>query len=143
MVVLPVVGDLHLLGALDRGVPNRERITLRVQGQAVNLGNYFLLLGSQRHPYSVVPIPNQSLWLGEMELEPWTWVYVFTGTGTPRLTTQKETGEAAFVMHWGSKGVLLKEDHIVPVIMQVAGLTVGQWTPRVPHLGEYLGMNIE
>jgi hypothetical protein len=144
MVVVPGVAELRLFGAFDRGVPNRERITLRVQGQAVNLGNYFLLLGSQRQPYSAMPIPNQSFWLGEMVLEPWTWLYVFTGPGSPGFTTQQETGETAYVMHWGRKGIVLREEHIVPVIMrmQVAGITVGQWTPDIPQLYEHLGMSL-
>jgi hypothetical protein len=141
MVVVPVIAELRLLGAFDRGVPNRERITLRVQGQSVNLGNYFLILASQRQPYSAAPIPNQSLWLGEMALEPWTWLHVFTGHGSPRLTTQQKTGEAAYVMHWGNRAVLLKDEHVVPVILQVGGITVGHWAPPIPHLQEYLGVN--
>lgn len=118
--------DLQIFGVYDRGIPNSERIVLRVNSP-VNLGQYILVLGYRGHAGAdtVLPIPDQSLWLGSTYIEAPAWVFIFTGNGQPGITHEKNTHEPLHSIYWNKPNIVLTHDDIVPALLHVDFVQIG------------------
>lgn len=118
--------DIQIFGVYDRGVPNLERIVLRVN-RTTNLAYYFLVLG-YRGPVgadTVIPIPDQSLWLGSTYIEAPSWVFIYTGSGNSGISQEKQTKEPLHSLYWNRPQVILTHDDIVPALMHVDFVQIG------------------
>jgi hypothetical protein len=118
--------DLDIFGVYDRSIPNRERIVIRVNHPA-NLAEYFLVLGV-RGPVGadlIVPIPDQSLWLGATFVQVPSWIFVYTGSGKTGISQEKHTGEPVHTLYWNKEQVALIHDDVVPALIRVATVQIG------------------
>lgn len=110
---------LEIFSVSDRGLPNTERVNLRVNSRTY-LGDYFLHVGIQLPNNRALPIPNISLWLGEDIIAAGSWVVIYTGPGETKLMTQtKDTREPMIVLHWHLNGTIFNEKNVVPVLIKV------------------------
>jgi uncharacterized protein YodC (DUF2158 family) len=118
------INELILHGVFDRGVPNQERIVLRVQDN-LNLAAYGLLL-TVYQSNSYTPLPDQFFWFGETILDPDTWVFVYTGAGFPRMTKTSVTNEPAYVLHWNREHAVFHQDTLQPTLIRIDAATNGK-----------------
>ena len=95
---------LELFGIYDRGVPNKERIALKVNA-LVNTADYAVILGVAGANGTIIPARDQFLWLGRTVVDV-GWVFVFTGPGDPMVTTESNTKEPMHAIYWGKPNVM-------------------------------------
>ena len=119
---------LQIFSVLDRGLPNSERVNLRVNARTY-LGDYFLHAGVFLPNGRAFPLPNMSLWLGEDTIEGGSWVIIYTGPGEPKLMTQtKDTHELVIVLHWHLTQTIFADKSVVPVLVKLdkTAIQIGQ-----------------
>jgi len=110
---------LEIHSVSDRGVPNKERVNLRVNSR-VALVDYFLHAGIFLPNGQAVPIPNLSLWLGQETIDAGSWVVIYTGPGEHRLMTQTtNTKEPLLVLHWHVPTIIFHNQTIVPLLIKI------------------------
>lgn len=130
MYPVPIVDELALYGAADRGVPSQERIILHATAD-VNLAQFVLCLGVKiGDSGSVHPINDHLFWLNEESVAAGTWIFVYTGPGTRLTTKTKETKEPAVVLHWNKPTTLFHEPHVIPVIFRIGGIMTEDLTAQ-------------
>ena len=120
--------DLEIFGVYDRGIPNTERIVIRVN-RPTNLAEYFVILGA-RGPFGmdiIFPMSDQSLWLGATTIDIPAWIFIFTGSGKNGLSLEKHTSEPLHTMYWNKKQVVLTHADIVPAIIHVDHVQIGNY----------------
>lgn len=124
MIITPP--DLEIFGVYDRGVPNLERIALRVN-QPTNLSTYFLILGI-RAPLGVdmvYPIQDQSLWLGSIFIEVPSWIFIYTGNGTTSVSKEIHTGDPVHTLYWKKPNIIFDHNDIVPALFHFDYVEIG------------------
>lgn len=130
-----IIDELSIIGVYDRGIANKERIVLRPTIK-LNLGYYALVLGIKAGEGYARPINDHFLWLGScglapIEIAPPSWLFIYTGPGEFNEATNGYTKEKAYVMHWGKDTTILADDSIVPVLICINSVAVGE-TPPMP-----------
>lgn len=119
LAATPYKVPLELISVVDRGVPNHERVNLRVNSR-VFLGEYFIYAGISLPNNRALPLPNVSLWLGDDTIDTASWVVIYTGPGESKLTTQmKDTKEPVIVLHWNCPTTIFQGQTIVPVLIKI------------------------
>jgi hypothetical protein len=118
--------DIQIFGVYDRGVPNLERVVLRVN-RSTNLSQYMLVLGYRGHAGAdtVLPIPDQSLWLGSTIIEAPSWIFIYTGSGNAGISQEKQTKEPLHSLYWNKPQVMLTHDDIVPALLHIDYVQIG------------------
>lgn len=130
--------DLQIFGIYDRGLPNKERIVLRVN-QPVNLAEYFLILGFRGSMGAnvIVPITDHSLWLGSNFINVPGWVFIFTGSGNAGLSQEMHTKEPVHTLYWNRPQVLLEHNDIIPALIHIDYVDIGnQPNKTLPDLSK-------
>ena len=123
---------LEIISVVDRGVPNHERVNLRVNSR-VFLGEYFIYAGISLPNDRALPLANVSLWLGEDTIDAGSWVVIYTGPGESKLTTQmKDTKEPVIVLHWNYPTTIFQGQTIVPVLIKIDKNSVQIGRPGSP-----------
>jgi hypothetical protein len=121
MHVLPIVDELALFSVQDRGLPNTERINLRVLGR-VKLAEFILCLGAEAPGGGFFLLKDHMFWFGdEGWLEPPYWVIIYTGPGERRMT-HTNSDVPALVLHWGRDRTLLGNPSLHPVLLRLGGI---------------------
>lgn len=126
MIIAPP--DLEIFGVYDSGIPNMERIVIRVN-RPTNLAEYFLILGV-RGPLGmdmIFPIPDQSFWLGATTIDIPGWIFIFTGSGKNGFSLEQHTSEPLYTMYWNKKQVALTHADIVPAIIHINHVQIGNY----------------
>jgi hypothetical protein len=132
MHVLPIIDELAVSGVQDRGIPNSERILLRVL-QRVRLTEFILCLGASAPEGGTFLLKDLMFWFGdESWLEPPYWIFVYTGPGERRLTHVTNSGEPALVLHWGRPSTLFTNSSLEPVLLRLGGIATEALSK--PHL---------
>ena len=124
MSILP--SPIEIFGTYDRGVPNQERIVLRVN-EPLLLSPYFVFLGIKA-PLNldrVIPIPDQFLWLGETNVQVPGWVFIYTGSGQPTISQESNTKDPIHCLYWNKTSVVFTSDEIVPALAQIGWVELG------------------
>jgi hypothetical protein len=121
MILLPTITELTLFDVSDRGVPNQERIVLKVT-QRIRLAEFAVSLAF-KGPNGFSPIVDRFYWFSdEAWVEPGYWIYLYTGPGEVRRTQVAGTGEPAIVFHWGHSDTLLHRPEIEPMVFKLGGI---------------------
>jgi len=118
--------NIEIFGVYDRGVPNLERVVLRVS-RPTNLAEYLMIMGV-RAPLAVdmiYPIADQSLWLGAIVIECPSWVFIFTGTGKAGVSQEKNTGQPLHTLYWNRAHVMLAHNDVVPALVHIDSIDIG------------------
>jgi hypothetical protein len=123
ITVLPKVMALQLVGVMDAGSPNQERVYLKANLD-VRLGEYLLLTGWKITQDIANPLPENVLWLGHLNADAGMWVVVYTGPGEQRIT-QMDTGEPGLILHWGKQTTIFHHPQVVPVLVHLDAVGVG------------------
>src|SRR5690242_17678660 len=122
MYFLPTIQDLSIEGTYDRGVPNSERIVLKVQ-QPLQLAQFLLCLGVSTPAGGYWLLNDHMLWFGdESWIHPPYWVFVYTGGGERRLTRLSPSNEPVLVLHWGQRATILNNPAVTPIILRMGGM---------------------
>jgi hypothetical protein len=119
MIFIPPIPELSMYGAVDCGVPNRERICLR-PSEKVDLGHFGLLLASRKANGEMTPINDHFFWFGEKIITPPAWIIIFTGAGENRTITEK--GVPVHLFFWGKKGILFDTKPnilVIPIVFRI------------------------
>jgi hypothetical protein len=125
-MIFPPIIELSVVGVLDAGVPNQERIVIRPT-QVVNLAQFGVLL-AQRTSASVMPLRDHLFWFSEIMIAPPSWVFVYTGGGQYQETVVPETNEKAYVLHWGKPHTLFNVPNldIVPIVFRINAVSFAE-----------------
>jgi hypothetical protein len=130
-MILPWATELKLVGVVDAGVPNNERIGLQPT-EPVNLAQFGLIIG-MRHPNgAVLPLRDNFFWFGDLVVEPPSWVVVFTGEGNYH-EWYSSSGDKVHTLYWGRKVTMFGVPNIVPVLIRIDGILIAD-TPTLPAL---------
>lgn len=125
--------NLQLFGVYDRGVPNKERITIKSLSN-LNLAQYGLLIGTRIPNEGVEPLNNAFFWFGDGVCEAGSWIVVYTGPGENRVSKMANSNEKAYVLHWGFKQTLFHDKKRVPVLFKLDEIAVESNTEVLKQL---------
>lgn len=131
MIVSPVT-EITVAGVFDRGVPNQERIALLVN-EALNLGQYGLMIGVRSHDGSAFPIRDNLFWFGDGLVKRGDWLLIYTGPGEPKATNLPNTEEHIYTLHWGRAETILHIRDFVPILFRVDAVLVPQEIASLPQ----------
>lgn len=118
--------NIEIFGVYDRGVPNQERIVLRVNSPT-SLNNYFLFLGysSNQNENTVWPYTDNFLWLTGVNMDVPGWIFVYTGKGTPSISSEKITKQPLQTLYWNKESVVLENFNIFPALSSFGPIEIG------------------
>lgn len=124
--------NIEIFGVYDRGVPNEERIVLRVDG-AVALSQYFLFLGytDGQNGKIIWPYPDNFLWLTDINLNVPSWIFVYTGKGTPCISTERTTNQPLQTLYWNKDSVILDNPNVNPALSTFGLIEIGNKPNKV------------
>ena len=139
MIFLPNIDALILAGVFDRGIPNKERIMIRVL-KSTEMAQYGVLLGwnieGQGAPTQ--PYNDNFYWFGDGVVQPNDTIFLYTGAGEPRKTTVEGTGTPAYVLHWGRPFTLFADSSIVPMVVCFGHMLIEKPAPNAPQLKQLI-----
>ncbi|QNK67836.1 hypothetical protein [Variovorax sp. PAMC26660] len=139
------LGELSLTGVFDRGIPNAERIVIRVN-EHVDMASYVLMQGLANGGGGAVPIRDAMFWFGNGLLEPNDWIFVYTAAGEPRsldlpLNDGSNGTHKLVMLHWSRTQTMFHAPNMVPILARIdALLTNLPALPPVPGLGVLSGV---
>jgi hypothetical protein len=119
---LPYITEVRLVGVLDRGQPNRERILIRPL-VVTNLQNFVLGIGITNDNINITPLSGFIYYFDNVIVEPASWVVVYTSGGTTQISKIPTTHEIAYSYHWGNSTVLFAQPNVVPVLFRVSEMS--------------------
>jgi hypothetical protein len=140
---LPYITEVRLVGVMDRGQPNRERVLIQPL-VATNLQNFVLGIGLTNDNVSITPLSGFIYYFDNVIVEPGSWVVVYTGAGTTQISRIPTTHEIAYSYHWGNSTILFEHPNVVPVLFRVSEMGFADAlqaalpsaaTPTQPQLG--------
>ena len=111
------------MGAVERGVPNQERIVIRAN-DIVNMGQFALLLGVRQQLATAAPIRDNFYWFGDGVVSRGDWIFVYTGPGEGRMNELPGTTEKLYTVHWGRTQTVLHSVEVVPVLIRIDAVQV-------------------
>jgi len=110
--------DLEILGVVDAGVPNHERIVIRPT-RPISLAGFGITLGVfVSDDLGAAPLYDNVFWFPDIVIDPPTWLFIYTGPGRV-LQTTVESGEPALCLHWQRQYVVFTDPSIVPVLFEI------------------------
>ena len=119
----PPIPEFELRGVYDAGVPNKERVILRV-AQPIEMGNYALLLGVRSTPGHVVPISNSAYWFGSASIPANDWVMVYTGAGQGTKVPTEDRKSTIWIGYWGRPQTVFHDKNVIPVLWRLNGIAI-------------------
>lgn len=119
------VTELMLIGVVDAGVPNKERIVLRPT-QATDL-RQFLLVPGIFNPTTggAHPIFDNAFWFPDVSVEAPSWIHVYTGLGNQTVDSLPG-GDVVHTFFWQRSTVVFTFSDVVPVLIRIDAAVVGQ-----------------
>ena len=132
-MILQNTTELRIVGIYDRGVPNQERIVLKVN-ELLNLAQYGILIAFQIAPEGpATPYNDQFIWLTERIIKEGTVIFIYTGPGEFRETVVLGTDIPALVMHWGKQYTIFANSNVVPILCRIDALHIAELSYNLPQ----------
>ncbi len=126
---IPLIPELRLLGVFEPGIPNRERIVLKVETK-LDIGMYAIVLAQRGQTTGhATPLRDSMFWIGSGNVEPNDWFFLFTGAGQQRLIPPEGDNGRLFIEFWGRPQTIFHNSQIVPVLWRLSGVTVERAEP--------------
>jgi len=120
MLVLPPTSDLSLRGAVDRGIPNKERILI-YSFSVIDLMNFILGIGYTVDNKFVTPIRQYMYYFDDVIVPANSWIVVYTGPGQTQVSRLPPPGnDIAFIYHWGLPSVVFQQPEVVPILFRIS-----------------------
>ncbi len=126
--------ELSVVSVLDRGVPNKECIAIQAE-QAINLGQYGVMLGQHAGDNSVFPFQDNMFWFGDGMISEGDWVFIYTGSGTPNKHKALDNVHHTYGLFWGRANTLFADSNVVPLLFRVDAVDILSPQNNAPQLG--------
>lgn len=111
--------ELELWGVYDAGIPNLERVVVRV-AQYTDMASFALLVGVDVPGGNSLPLQDNFFWFGNAVLSPGDWVYVYTGAGIGgSLELNNGAGNKIYNVYWGRKQTVFNVPTIRPLVIRI------------------------
>ncbi|MFK3845348.1 hypothetical protein [Stenotrophomonas sp. NPDC078853] len=112
--------EIKMLGVYDPGVPNLERVVLRVQ-RDVALSSYCIITAVKADiGGGHIPMNDHFLWLGNSKLQQGDWIFVYTGPGSAQQNPLPETPHKLLSLYWGKPTTIFPDGTtLVPGLISV------------------------
>lgn len=122
-MIFPVLSELTVAGVFERGVPNQERVVLRVNAMT-NLGGFLLARGPWANG-NVIALQNDGYFYFPDEVVlPNSWVVLYTAPGTKSQTRHPQTNEPVLVLHWGQPTVQFASTKVGCALLRINGIAL-------------------
>lgn len=131
------IEELSVVGVYDAGVPNLERVVVRVL-QPVDLGQYGLMIGIRGPNGTAFPLRDNLLWFGNGWVAKGDWLFIYTAPGEGRVTPLPNNEEKLYSVHWGKKQTIFQNQDLVPILFRMDGIQVPTDLPAI-SLGQQAG----
>ena len=122
-MIVSELTELRVVGVLDRGKPNKECVAIQVN-QALNIGQYGIMLGNHVGGNGAIPYYDQLYWFGDGFVEAGDWIFVYTSSGKPRQTTQQNGVNRTYTVYWGRPTTMFAHTSVVPMLFRVDAVDV-------------------
>ncbi len=132
-MIVYLINEIEMVGVFDRGVPNEERIVLRVV-ETSNLGCYGLMIGVRLADGSAFPIRDNLFWFGDAGMSVGDWLFVYTGPGQATVSELPNTQERLYSVHWGRRETILADPNIVPILFRTDAVVLPVRLAALPQL---------
>ena len=113
---MEMIDALEILDVVDRGVPNTERVPIKVN-MNFELGLQWLGIGIKRTDGRVFPLNDSLIWLGGGIVKTGDWLVIYTGKGVPTTTDFPDRDSAIYSLHWNRSHTIFNSEAIVPYLM--------------------------
>jgi hypothetical protein len=127
----PPVPELTFSEVTDPGIPNKERLNIRVV-EPLNLAPYGLLVGLALADGTAMPFWDQLFWFGAIDVPADSWIVLYTGPGQLRVERDSKTGWPIYIFHWNKPNVVFTSTNTVPILFQIGSLIIGK-NAGAPH----------
>jgi hypothetical protein len=119
------ISELLLVGVVNAGVPNEERIVLRPT-QTVGLGAFGVAVGvADQASGGAQPFYDYIFWFPDTLISPPAWVLLYTGLGTPQ-QTPFPNGETILTLFWQRRTTIFDDRKTVPILFRPGSAVVGR-----------------
>ena len=124
MLYIPPILELSMIGVVDAGIPNRERVCLRPT-DTINLAQFGLHAAIKSDKGYVTPIHNLFFWFGDIVVTPPCWLVILTGKGQRATNPLIEDGKVIYVFYWNLENVIFNVPEVVPVAFKIQSILIG------------------
>ena len=111
-MIVSNIEELRLVTILERGVANKECISIRVN-QYTRLGQFGIMIGRYSEN-GTFPFTDNLFWFGHNQVKPDDWIFIYTGSGPPRQS--KDKGSDIYTVFWGKQNKTFAENQIVSLL---------------------------
>ncbi len=115
--------ELEIFTVLDRGVPNKESIAIRVN-QGVELGQFGVFLGLYAGNGLASPLRDNFFWFGDGSVQQGDWIFIDTGVGEPRTVPSKDGLRKVHTVFWNKARTVFANSSVVPVLFRIDAVHV-------------------
>ena len=122
-MIVNSVTEMTIMEILDRGVPNKECIGIRIN-QRVNLGQYGIMLGRYAHSKMAIPIQDHLFWFGDGLVDEGDWIFIGTGEGTPKISATLDQLRKIYTVFWNKPNTVFANTNIVPLLFRIDAVDV-------------------
>ena len=133
-MIVSDITDLTVSTVLERGVPNKECIAIQVN-QAINLGQYGVMVGQFSGFNSAVPFRDNLFWFGDGIVEAGDWIFIYTGLGTPTKSRSTDDKYNVYSTFWGRSSTIFANSNIVPMLFRLDAVNIPLPPGNSPQLG--------
>lgn len=132
--------DFAIESVASRGIPNMERVVIRVNYDTVT-SNIGIMIGFRHTNNSVVPVDNRLLWFGSGAVKTGSIINVFTGHGDAN-SQDNGNGTKTYNLFWGLSHVAFDRPELEPVLFRLGEAVVGSGgsVPLLQSLGGQLAI---
>lgn len=107
---------LTILDVVDRGIPNKERIPIKVNADYY-LGSIWIGVGIYNGNDRIFPLNDNIMWLGAGWVKAGDWVFIYTGRGAPKTDKLPNSENSIYTVFWNRSTVVFKTPELHPFIL--------------------------
>ena len=122
-MIVSELTELRVVGVFDRGKPHKECIAIQVN-QALNIGQYGIMLGHHVEGNGAIPYCDQLYWFGGGWVKAGDWIFVYTSSGEPRQTPQQNGVNCTYTVYWGRPATMFAHTSVVPMLFRVDAVDI-------------------
>lgn len=132
-MILDELPEIKIMAVLDRGVPNRECIALRVE-RSINMAQYGMLLGISLYTNGLAtPIRDNFFWFGEGLMNVGDWVFIYTGSGENTFNPSSDNTHMNYTLYWNRPVTVLHNSNVVPMVFRMDAVQVHHTQSALPQ----------
>ncbi|MCI1124297.1 hypothetical protein [Stenotrophomonas maltophilia] len=130
--------ELNFVGIHDAGVANLERVVLQAN-RSVELANYMVVAALRGHGQSAIPLPDNSIWLGNLTVSPGDWIYIYTSPGQGQVTPLPNSSNQMVSLYWGKSHTMFQAAHLTAALVKINKVQYPTFSPHLTLGTQQLG----